>query len=183
MTQHHTQAPDKISERQPAILSRDISYSSPNDPLAIIRGLVVKGCGILLAGILLWACGGESSVDKSLSEAETAIMENNFATASKMAEGISTSAGEPGYVTARQAARLSIIYMQLADHENEDTNTAIAVNYCREALEVNTDSAEAYYASVPSDQTAYVSALMAIVQNINNPGEIRPDSIAVETFP
>ncbi len=183
MTQPYLKESDKITGEKGRIFSHHTSSSSPTGRGPSIRKIIARGFGIFILGTVAWSCGGESSVDRSLSEVETAITENNYAAASKIAEGISTSTGEPGYITARQAARLSIIYMQLADHENEDTNTAIAVNYCREALKENTDSAEAYYTSLPTDQTAYVSALMAIVQNINNPGEIRTDSIAADTIP
>ena len=85
-------------------------------------------------------------------------------------------------LTATQLARLSIVYAQLADHSDEDTNTAVAVNYCRAALKENADSAEAYYSQLPPDQVGYARALMMIVHNIDNPIEmsdsLEPDSMS-----
>lgn len=136
---------------------------------------------IIVALACFCSCGDSSSVDKSLDNAETALSDNDYKGAAKLAEKLSTS-GEPGYLSARQSARLSIIYMQLADHDNEDTNTAIAVNYCREAIKENPDSAEEYYSQLPADQLGYVRTLMALVQNINNPGKIPSDSIASDSI-
>lgn len=150
--------------------------------LITTRHTIARQATTLLTAALLFSCGGESSVDKSIGDAEIALIENDYGSAATTAEKIAATAGEPGYMTARQAARLSIIYMQLADHANEDTNTAIAVNYCREALKENSDTAEAFYAQLPPDQIAYGRTLMALVQNINNPEEIRPDTVPVEPY-
>ncbi len=133
------------------------------------------------------ACGGAAETENAIRDAEMALANGDMEVATSVADHITNSSADASNLSATQLARLSIVYAQLAEFSNDDTNTAVAVNYCRAALKENADSTEAYYSQLPPDQVGYARALMLIVQNIENPRDIsesiEPDSMAFVNDP
>ncbi|MDE6430446.1 MAG: hypothetical protein K2K65_04680, partial [Duncaniella sp.] len=75
---------------------------------------------------------------------------------------------------ATQMARLSILYMQLNERTDDPNDVEYAVQCFRDAYKINSDSAKAYYSSLPYDQEKYAMTLSTIVHTLDNPKDI-PD--------
>ncbi len=150
--------------------------------MKLMDSIIVAGIAAGALLIMATACGGHTETESVLRDAEMALANGDMEVATSVADRITNTSSTASALTATQLARLSIVYAQLADHSDEDTNTAVAVNYCRAALKENADSAEAYYSQLPPDQVGYARALMMIVHNIDNPIEmsdsLEPDSMS-----
>ena len=80
---------------------------------------------------------------------------------------------------ASQLARLSIVYMQLADTDSTDiqSNVSTAAGLYRRAYETNADSAASYYGTLPPDKLPYARLLSILVGNIDNPYDMASDTV------
>lgn len=128
--------------------------------------------------LLTGACSSSAStdIDQTLNTAETAIMQGDIATAASAAAhlGSSNYAG----MSARQLARLSIIFMQIADSVDNEANVQAATELFRLAIEQNEDSANAYFRMLPSEKTQYHMMLSSIVANQDHPYDLEADTTA-----
>ncbi|MCH5245515.1 MAG: hypothetical protein J1E84_03545 [Muribaculaceae bacterium] len=75
-------------------------------------------------------------------------------------------------LTASQLAHISLIYMQLADMTDDTDIIDRAARCWRDAMTANTDSAMAYYQSVPIEQQKNVILLAAIVHTFDRAANI-----------
>lgn len=118
---------------------------------------------------LLVSCGGDSinELDTNLREAEAAVAQGDMKVAASLSEYLMGNENL-SQLSASQLARLSIVYMQMADHSDEGINTATATDLYRRAYNAAPDSAASYYSSVPFDKMQYVDMLQTLTKNIGS---------------
>lgn len=124
---------------------------------------------ISLLSIVMAACSGSAeSIERSLREAEAAVAKGDMVAARSVSEHL---LGDENLseLSASQLARLSIVYMQMADSENAEQNTLQAADLYRRAYRANADSAQAVYTSLPGDQLQYITTLENLVSHRDNP--------------
>lgn len=149
----------------------DLQKERNNDMKIEIRNLIVAAAALIASG-----CGGSVDVETELQGSEMAIADGDMETASAMASHITENSAAG--LSAKQLARLSIVYMQIADSIDNDTNVATAAEYYNRAYASNADSAELYYTSLPSEKIPYAM----ILSNISGGGRgLYVDSLFVES--
>ena len=80
-------------------------------------------------------------------------------------------------LSATELARLSIVYMQIADRTERESSIAQAADLYRRAFASNPDSAAAFYADVNPDLYPYVTMLKTLVGHLDNPYNPEADSL------
>lgn len=80
-------------------------------------------------------------------------------------------------MSARQLARLSMVYMQMADSTDRDENISIAADLYKQAYKQNADSAAAFYADVEPAVYPYVAMLKTLVERIDHPYDPAADTL------
>lgn len=134
--------------------------------------------------LLLSACSSDSSLEDDLRTAEMAIANGDMVSAESATKHIVGSENLSG-LSSRQLARLSMIYIQMADSLDREDNMGQAANYYRRSFEANRDSAAEFYSSLPPHHLPYAMMLRALAQprdtNAVVPDDIiDPDSIPTE---
>lgn len=141
-----------------------------------------------VAGLFSAACSTRSAdeFNSDLRQAEMAVAHGDMKVASSVVESI-TDGRNLSDLSATQLARLSMVYMQMADESNPEVNTAMATDMYRRAFKASPDSAEAYFSSLPFDKMQYANMLHTLTNSIDSPQkEIRgynaPDSASVDSL-
>lgn len=122
------------------------------------------------------SCSGGSSVADELRTAEAAIAFGDMKAAQNVAASV-IGKGNLSELPASQLARLSMVYMQIADSTDRENNIAQAADLYRMAFDANPDSAAAFYSSVDPEQYPYVAMLKTLVGHIDHPYNPEADSI------
>lgn len=135
-----------------------------------------KILGTLAIAAALTGCSGSSSVADELRQAEDAIAFGDMETAQSVAQKV-IGKSNLSDLPASQLARLSMVYMHIADSADRENNVAQAADLCRMAYKVNADSAAAYYSSVDPEQYPYVDMLRTLAGGIDKPYNPEADSI------
>lgn len=129
---------------------------------------------VALAAILT-ACQFKASVESveaMLREAEDAVAVGDMTAAQSVASYITNDPALPEQMSTTQLARLSMIYMQVADSLDQETNTSRAADLYDMAYKSNSDSADAFYRSVEPARMQYVETLSNHSANRANPVDI-----------
>lgn len=118
--------------------------------------------------LFLASCASAPDADSYLLQAETAVARGDIETATDAADEIADESHIDD-LSAKQLARLSIIYMQIADSGEQDEQVGSAADCYRRAFSVNADSAADYYISLPPQKAQFAMVLSSIVGNHVNP--------------
>lgn len=140
---------------------------------------IILACALPL--MLAAACTGGDRTDADLRDAEMAIAQGDMKVATSVADHIMGDKNITG-LTSRQLARLSMIYMQIADSADTGGNISTATKLYRSAYSANADSAALYYSTVPSHLTPHARMLAAIAGALDSPADLN-DSIPADTIP
>lgn len=129
--------------------------------------------------LILPSCGptATGSVDDDLREAEAATAVGDMATAENIAAHIIGSENLDK-LPATELARLSIVYMQIADSTDREASIAQAADLYRQAFAANADSAAAFYTDVNPDIYPYVAMLKTLVGHIGHHYSPESDSLS-----
>lgn len=122
------------------------------------------------ATLLFSACGnssGTTSTDE-LREAEAAVALGDMEAAKSVASRLIGSSNLSD-LPAKELARLSLVYMQIADSTDREASIAQATDLYRRAYKTNPDSASAFYSDVNPEMYSYVTMLKTLVGHIENP--------------
>lgn len=135
-----------------------------------------------LAVVLASACSGtmsRESVEETIYQAEKAVARGDMAAARNV---VSYVAVDTSILTATQMARLSMVYMQMADSLEQETNTNIAVDFYDMAFRTDADSASLFYRCIEPERLQYVETLSNHSANRANPIDMAnlPDEMAVD---
>ena len=128
---------------------------------------------ILVLASLFSSCTGQSAHEK-ISAAEVALQAADYETAQVIASGLCNN-DSIQRLGCNNLCRLSIIFMQLSERQNEEENVASATNCYHYALLLNADSAQAFYSALPIDEVRFVSVL----NELNKYYDLDPDSIYI----
>lgn len=110
-------------------------------------------------------------VSSDIETAEQAALQGDYAGAKKICDRLAKGKDRER-MGVTDLCRMSMVYMQLSDVNDEGENIGMATGCMRDAMKINADSAKAFYAAVPVDQEKYVVLLAAIVHTMEHPGEI-----------
>lgn len=148
----------------------------------ILKNIALSFCLSCLA----WACSGngnESAID-DLREAEAAVAVGDMEVAKNVASKV-IGKSSLSSLPASQLARLSLVYMQIADSTERESSIAQATDLYRRAYQANPDSAAAFYSEVNPEQYTYVAMLRTLVGHLDNPYNPEADSLEEyhDTFP
>ncbi len=124
------------------------------------------------------ACSGSSDIESQIREAEMATAKGDMTAARSVASHLVGNENLSD-MPASQLARLSIVYMQLADTDSTDiqSNVSTAAGLYRRAYETDADSASLYYSTLPHDKLPYARLLSILVGNIDNPYDMASDTV------
>ena len=133
-----------------------------------------------IASLAAISCTGERRASDDLREAEMAIADGDMTVARSVADRLLGSV-DTDSLSARELARLSIVYMRMAEEENDNTAlVATAADLYRHACRENADSAAEYYNSLDQNGEALASRLHHIVVATDSATAI-PDDIPYDT--
>lgn len=134
----------------------------------------------LTALTILASCGrGDAQASDAIREAEAATALGDMETARSVAMRITDE--NLSQLSAGELARLSLVYMQIADSTDRENSIASATDLYRRAFEADPDSAQAYYSDLGPDYYPYVALLKTLTGKIDNPYNPLADSIDHET--
>ncbi len=111
--------------------------------------------------LALVSCSGQPSIEDELRNAEAAIAVGNIKTASSVAAHI-TGSDNISRLSSSQFARLSLIYMQLADSIDREDNVGQAADFYRRAYMADSDSATAFYTGLDAEKMQYANMLRSL---------------------
>lgn len=132
------------------------------------------------AAAVVGACSGNTPVADQVRSAEQAVIDGDIIGARDMAERL-VADNSIDDMSATGLARLSMVYMQVADEENDNSAlVATAADLYRRACRANADSAWAYYDSLSPAKRALVSYLFHIVTATDSAG-VMPAEEPVDT--
>ena len=116
-----------------------------------------------VAAVAIASCSGNTCASDKVHEAEQAVIDGDITGARDMADRLVADINLDD-MSATGLARLSMVYMQVADEENDNSAlVATAADLYRRACRTDADSAKAYYASLPPAKQALASHLFHIV--------------------
>lgn len=115
------------------------------------------------------ACSGTSATEE-LRNAEEALAQGDMTAARSVADKM-IAADQLDALTATELARLSMVYMEMAEEEADNTAlVATAADLYRRACRENADSAAAYFNSLPPKDAGLASQLFHIVVATDSAG-------------
>lgn len=135
---------------------------------------------LLIATILVLtaSCSFSSGeVVDNLRDAEQAIARGDMKAAQSAGDYILGNENYSG-LSASQLARLSMVYMQLADSVDQTSNIRKAADLYDRAQSLNADSAAEVYNNLPPDQLQYYAAMAEYSANRQSPVSL--DSVPEE---
>lgn len=110
----------------------------------------------------LAGCKG-GDVSSTVREAEMALADGDMTAARSVADKV-LGPESIEKLTATDLARLSLVYMEMADKEaDNNTVVATAADLYRRAMKINADSARAFYLSLPPERVPLAVQLFHIV--------------------
>lgn len=131
-----------------------------------VRLYSLIAAAVIAAGSV--SCSSGVDAEAALQQSEMALARGDMQVASSVAAKLSDGENLSG-LTAAQLARLSMVYMQLADEDEQADEASKAADCYRRAFKANADSAAAYYTALPSEKAQYAMMLSAIVGNQDHP--------------
>lgn len=143
---------------------------------------------IISLAITTAACGGNNSaelIESTLRDAEKAVADGDLPTAHSLA--VDLTGGESlQKLSATQTARLSMVFMQIAEALDTDNNANSdrATDLYDRAFNLNADSAAMFYMTVEPEHMQYVETLSARSVHRKNPVDISrlPDEEGSDTI-
>lgn len=145
--------------------------------MTLPKHLILAAIAAIMA---LASCGGSgSSASEALREAEAATALGDMEAARSVAMKITDE--NLSQLSAKDLARLSLVYMQIADSTDRENSIASATDLYRRAFEADPDSAQAYYGELGPDYYPYVALLKTLTGKIDNPYNPLADSIDHES--
>lgn len=113
--------------------------------------------------IAVTACGrgdlSAESIEQYLREAEDAIAMGDMVSAQSAASYLFDDSVVCKRLTATQLARLSMVYVMMADSVDQETNTNRAADLYDMSIKTDADSARCFYQSVSPEHLQYVETM------------------------
>lgn len=136
--------------------------------MILSRFFLIAAIGAMIA--MLPACSGSTAegVEHDLQQAEMAVAQGDMRAARSVADHL-THGRDYVDLSPRQLARLSLVYMQIADNGDAGSNVSMAADCYRKAFEADRDSAAAFYSNVKPEHIPYAVMLTSIVKSLDNP--------------
>ena len=130
--------------------------------------------------LIFWGCSGRTSseIESSVQDAEMAVAQGDMESATSIATKITEGKNLSG-LSAEQLARLSIVYMQIADADDSasDDNIAMAADLYRQAYITNPAQADSFYnENSDVDKMRHIVKLSTLVTSIDHPTKIDLDN-------
>lgn len=124
--------------------------------------LVMLAAAALLLTAFLTSCHNAAGVEEDLRLAEMSLVQGDITTAHSIADRLSEGENLSD-LSAKQLARLSLVYIQLADGEENNDLAVNATDLYRRANTANSDSVADYFQSLSSSEADYATLLHHLV--------------------
>lgn len=124
--------------------------------------------------MLFAGCNTETQGEK-IDAAEVAFQSEDYETAQEIASKV-VSSDSPESQNWKNLCRLSILFMQLSEHQLVEDNVATAVTCYHQAMDAEPDSATEFFNDLPLEDGRYISML----SELNKYYGISTDSIYIE---
>ncbi len=112
------------------------------------------------------------SIESTLRDAEDAVAIGDMTSAESVASYLTKDPALSHRMSSTQLARLSMIYMQVADSIDQEGNTNRAADLYDMAYKTDADSADAFYRAIEPSRMQYVETLTNHSANRANPVDI-----------
>lgn len=111
------------------------------------------------------ACSGGQSMTDSVTEAETAVTQQQYERAKQLANDLMTHNLDK--LNADELCRLSLVYMQLSEHTGQDyeQNVASAALCLRQAIELDPKAVDEILGNLSPDNQALISTAQQLAQS------------------
>ncbi len=144
----------------------------------------VVAAAFAIAAMCLTACSSglsSTDIDSDLQEASTALTNGDYDRAQLVCDAVYniTTGADSTYVTENQAGALGILFMRLAEHQNEAENVAEATTCVRYAFRLSTDSLKQFSNSLPLDDVRYFEVLRRLILSIDQPADLEERDIDI----
>lgn len=115
--------------------------------------------------LLVGACSGTQSAADSVTDAETALAQQQYDRAKQLANDIMTQNMDK--LTANDLCRLSLVYMQLSEQPGQDyeQNVASAALCLRQAIKLDPKGVDEILANLSTDHQALISTAQQLAQS------------------
>lgn len=139
----------------------------------------------IVALTTITGCSADSTIDEKLNAARDYIETSNYESAQIICDNLKAQlSGTSQSANAETFARLSLLYMKLADADDRQDNVGLAYSCYEEAFRLDSANAAEFYAGASVDDMPLVSILSSIASIVSNRGKeqrynYEPDSIAV----
>lgn len=122
-----------------------------------------------LLGLLFFAtaCGAGSSNDNVLA-AENALANKDFPGAQKICTTI-VEKDSLNDLDAGQLCRMSILFMELSEHADEELNVAMATRCFHKAMETDADSAVTFFSNLTNERQQWFHILSSLNRTLGVP--------------
>lgn len=130
--------------------------------------------------ICFTSCRPVDTTDDDIATAEQAVDASDYTLARSICESFTTDSTSTLGVS--ELCRLSIIYMKLSDINNPDINTAAATQCYQSAMRADSDSAIAFYNTLPIDEARHVEIMSQLDRILRGSRDIYidEDSLSIE---
>lgn len=129
-----------------------------------------------VAAAMTGCSAGHSSaadIDATTDAAVECLSRGNVSEARRIADSL--CAADTTVMSARQLARMSILYMQIAETGDDPAPAEQAIQCYRMARRANADSADAYYSTLAPELESARMTLTEIVKQLDSPRDIPAD--------
>lgn len=137
-----------------------------------IKTYISKIACVVAMSLAICGCSRENSLEADLQQAEMSVAQGDMRAASSILRHIVKDGKNLSGLPASKLARLSLIYMQIADSMDQSENVALATQCYNQAFTADPDSATQFYSSVSPEHTRYTVMLSALSGNQNNADSI-----------
>lgn len=110
------------------------------------------------------SCSSGSNFDRDIQSAEMALANGDMSVARSVADHLFQGPDSTG-LSATRLARLSMVYIRLAEHPDYTDMAANAVNCYRRAYELDPDSARIFYENLSPEQLPTAEFLYHLVSS------------------
>ena len=149
--------------------------------IQIMKNCFLKLFFLLVIPFMAWSCAGGDDAAERISAAETAVNEGDYSRAQSLCTPLVSEQGRKG-LTETQLGQLSILYMRLSEHGDEEENIAVATQCFRDAFKMSADSLNAFFSTLQLEDQRHFVLLKRIGSSLDNPMDLS-EKLAADTIP
>lgn len=134
------------------------------ESLSEMKKILLLSLFVVIVVVAVTGCQGTSSseMEATIQDAEMAVAGGDMISASSIASKLSAGKNLSG-LSAEQLARLSLVYMQIADSVETEENISRATDLYRQAYIADAAAADSFYVNIDQDKLPFALMLSTLV--------------------